>query len=198
MPSFSGASEADSDTSAPDEIDNLRTYIAKLEQKVNSLELENKQLLKNVDELLESQFGIAQFKDSDSEINFYTGFPNFQTLLACYNFLNPGENGSNIVYVNSAKEDLEFSSSMNADGFLRNKPGPRRKLSTLDEFFLVLVRMRLVRCCKLENLTLGFQAAPRLFSGQVDEQFCLCSSEYEMSTCVIYCTNSHTVFTSIA
>ena len=38
---------------------------------------------------------------------------------------------------------------------------------------------------------LGFQAAPRLFSGQADEQFCLRSSEYEMSTCVIYCTNSH-------
>ena len=38
---------------------------------------------------------------------------------------------------------------------------------------------------------LGFQAAPRLFSGQADEQFCLCSSEYEMSTCVIDCTNSH-------
>ena len=37
---------------------------------------------------------------------------------------------------------------------------------------------------------LGFQAAPRLLSGQADEQFCLCSSEYEMSTCVIYCTNS--------
>lgn len=143
MPSFSSVSEADSDTSAPDEIDNLRAHIAKLEQQVNSLELENKQLLKNVDELLESQFGIARFKESDSDINFYTGFPNFQTLLACYNFLNPGENGSNIVYVNSAKEDLEFSSSINADGFLGNKPGPRRKLSTLDEFFLVLARMRL-------------------------------------------------------
>ena len=38
---------------------------------------------------------------------------------------------------------------------------------------------------------LGFQAAPRLFSGQADKQFCLCSSEYEMSTCVIYCTNWH-------
>ena len=143
MPSFSSVSEADSDTSAPDEIDNLRAHIGKLEQQVNSLELENKQLLKNVDELLESQFGIARFKESDSDINFYTGFPNFQTLLACYNFLNPGENGSNIVYVNSAKEDLEFSSSINADGFLGNKPGPRRKLSTLDEFFLVLARMRL-------------------------------------------------------
>ena len=38
---------------------------------------------------------------------------------------------------------------------------------------------------------LGFQATPRPFSGQADEQFCLCSSEYEMSTCVIYCANSH-------
>ena len=136
-------SEADSDTSAPDEIDNLRAQIGKLQQQVNSLELENKRRLKNVDELLESQFGIARFKDSDSDINFYTGFSNFQTLLACYNFLNPGENGSNIVYVNSAKEDLEFSSSSNADGFQGNKPGPRRKLSTLDEFFLVPVRMRI-------------------------------------------------------
>ena len=38
---------------------------------------------------------------------------------------------------------------------------------------------------------LGFQAAPQLFFGQADEQFCLCSSEYEMSTFVIYCTNTH-------
>ena len=38
---------------------------------------------------------------------------------------------------------------------------------------------------------LGFQACPRLFSGQGDGQFCLYISEYEMSTCVIYCTNSH-------
>ena len=68
MPSFSSVSEADSDTSSPDEIDNLRAHIAKLEQQVNSLVLENKQLLKNVDELLESHFGIARFKDSDSDI----------------------------------------------------------------------------------------------------------------------------------
>ena len=33
---------------------------------------------------------------------------------------------------------------------------------------------------------LGFQVALQLFSGQADEQFYLCSSEYEMSTCVIY------------
>ena len=40
-------------------------------------------------------------------------------------------------------EDLEFPSSINVDGSQGNKPGGRRKLSTLDEFFMVLVRMRL-------------------------------------------------------
>ncbi len=52
MPSFSGVSGADSDTSTADKINNLRAHIAKLEQQVNSLELENKQLLKNVNKLL--------------------------------------------------------------------------------------------------------------------------------------------------
>lgn len=87
--------------------------------------------LKNVDELLESQFGIIWFKDSDSDINFYTGFPNYKTLLACYNLLNPGENGENIVYVNSATKDLDFSASSNVDGSQGNKLGRHRELSIL-------------------------------------------------------------------
>ena len=142
MPSFDSVSE-DSDSPASGEISDLRLHIAKLEEQLKSLQQENKHLLKNVDELLESQFGITRFKDSDSDINFYTGFPNYETLLACYNFLNAGENGENIVYVNSATEDLEFSASSNVDGSQENKPGRRRKLSTLDEFFIALVRMRL-------------------------------------------------------
>ena len=72
---------------ASDEVSDFRAHIAKLEEQIKSLQLENKQLLKNVDELLESQFGITRFRDSDSDIKFYTGFPNFKTLLACYNFL---------------------------------------------------------------------------------------------------------------
>lgn len=43
--------------------------------------------------------------------------------------------------VNSAK-DLEFSASSNVDGSQGNKPGRRRELSTLNDFFMVLVRMR--------------------------------------------------------
>lgn len=87
--------------------------------------------MKNVDELLESRFEIIRFKDSDSDINFYTGFPNYKTLLACYNLLNPGENGENIVYVNSATKDLEFSASSNVDRSQGNKLGRHRELSIL-------------------------------------------------------------------
>ncbi|CAH3019724.1 unnamed protein product, partial [Porites evermanni] len=60
------------------------------------LQLHNKHLLKTVDELLLNQFGITKF---NSDINFYTSFPNYLTLLACYSFLNPGGNGENIVYI---------------------------------------------------------------------------------------------------
>ena len=143
MEMLSCSSEGDSDLLSSDEISDLRARIAKLEQQIDSLKLENTHLLKGVDEPLKSQFGITKSKDSDSGTNFYNGFPNYQTLLACYNFLNPGENGENIVYVNSANEDLEFSQSGNGNRFQASKPGRHRKLSTLDEFFVVLVRMRL-------------------------------------------------------
>jgi len=80
--------ESDSPTS--DEMSHLPVHIAKLEEQIKFLWLENKHLLKNVDELLESYFGITRFKESYMDINVYTGFPNYQMLLACYNFLNPG------------------------------------------------------------------------------------------------------------
>ena len=119
----------------------LKARIARLEDEAHTLRLENKDLLQTMDDLSGNLFGIFRFKDSDSDINFYTGFPNYQTLHACYNFLNPGQNGENIVYVTSGMDNcLTPTNNQDAAG---NKPGRRRKLSTLDEFFMVLVRMRL-------------------------------------------------------
>ncbi|RMX53243.1 hypothetical protein pdam_00024395, partial [Pocillopora damicornis] len=112
--------------------------------------------LKNVDELLESQFGIIRFKDSDSDINFYTGFPNYKTLLACYNLLNPGENGENIVYVNRATKDLEFSASSNkldltVDPSTQEKKDCEeiRKLLSSKDHSGEAVKMRDIPCKKL-------------------------------------------------
>ena len=62
------------------------------------------------------------FQDSDLDINFYTGFPKYETLMVCFNVLDSGVNGENIVYVNSATEDLEFSASSNVDGSQGKNP----------------------------------------------------------------------------
>ena len=43
--------------------------------------------MKNAEELLESQFGKTRFKDSDSDINFYTEFPNYKTLYLKFGYL---------------------------------------------------------------------------------------------------------------
>lgn len=141
-PSCSSKNDRNSESDV-DQISQLRAHIAQLEQEKNMLQPHNKHLSKTVDELLANQFGITKFMGEDSDINFYTGFPNYQTLLACYNFLNPGENGENIVYITSANDELEFPAFPTNEINRGNKPGRRRKLSTLDEFFIVLVRMRL-------------------------------------------------------
>ena len=108
---------------------------------LNMLQLHNKHLSKTVNKLLANQFGITNFMGEESDINFYTSFPNYQTLLDFYNFLNQGENGENIVYITS--DELEFPAFPANASNRENKPGRRRKPSTLDEVFIVLIRMTL-------------------------------------------------------
>ena len=55
---------------ARDENVKLRLYISRLEAERESLFLENNNLSNTVDEVVRDQFGIAKFKDSDSDINF--------------------------------------------------------------------------------------------------------------------------------
>ncbi len=119
-----------------DEENNQKNYIMQLEQ-------QNNDLSQRVEELIRNQFGIEKFKESSSDICFYTGFPNYETLLACYNFLNPGDNGENIVYCNTVDNNLKnCGPKASCLGYNGNKPGRRRKLSMLNEFFMVLIRMR--------------------------------------------------------
>ena len=103
------------DTTIANQVNELRAHIARLEQETSTLQVENKRLLEIVDELLVGQFCITKFKDSDSDVNFYYAFPNYQTLLGCYDFLNPGENGQNIVYATSLNDDLEWTVEVNEE-----------------------------------------------------------------------------------
>ena len=65
----------------------------------------------------------------DSKVAFYTGFPSYDHLKACYNFLGP------------ARDNLEYKDSVRI--FYKSNKGQPRCLSPLHEFFLVLIRLRL-------------------------------------------------------
>lgn len=75
--------------------------------------------------LQRQQFCLEQFENSDSDICFYTGFPSFNALQACFRLLDPVDN---IIYkdTNDKKRVLK-----------------QKKLSYLNQFFLTLVRLRL-------------------------------------------------------
>ena len=81
----------------------------------------------------ESKFRLENFKHDDKQVLFYTGFQSYSSLMACYNYLGPSVNC------------LEYWGSKRTDTTQDDKrPGGRyRSLPPLEEFFLVLVRLRL-------------------------------------------------------
>ena len=81
-------------------------------EKLKSLELENASLKAEI-EVLKRQKGLADSRvfqlrtfTSHEDIAFYTGFPNFATFNAVYEFLNTGTNGENIRYCSSKERSV--------------------------------------------------------------------------------------------
>ena len=83
-----------------------------------------------IEKLKAPQFSLEKIKDDDSAVRFYTGFPNFSS---------------------GNKKDLFSQSQLNSA-----KSGPKRKLALIDEFFLVLVRLKV-----------------GLFLGDLSDRFCI-------------------------
>ena len=99
------------------------TYVKSLEERVSALRTE----------IQNQEFSIKRFQNDDSSISFYTGFPNYETLLACFSLVvDKARNMSYGKYHRKQFNTLTLES-----------PGVPRSLSLLDEFFLVLVRIRL-------------------------------------------------------
>ena len=97
--------------------DDLPAVIEELKGKVMGLE----------EIIAASKFCIENIANDDPLITFYTGFPSYDSLKACYEYLGPGVN------------DLKYWGSNNQD----IGHGIKRLLSNFNEFFLVLVRLRL-------------------------------------------------------
>ena len=96
----------------------LRTKILELEQQLKDLKLK----------LDKQKFCLTNICSDDSKVAFYTGFPSQSSLQACYNFLGPAV--SKLSHIPTAEETTR-------------KCGRPRSLLPEDEFFLILVRIRL-------------------------------------------------------
>ena len=118
-------------------------------EKLKSLELENASLKAEI-EVLKRQKSLADSRvfqlrnfTSDEDISFYTGFPNFATFNAVYEFLNTGPNGENIRYCSSKERSVpKCFYDENEEPEECTHKGRKRSLEAREEFFLVLCRLR--------------------------------------------------------
>ncbi|CAH3171376.1 unnamed protein product, partial [Porites lobata] len=75
----------------------LQELVSKLKEKVTDLE-------EKYEKLEERLFSFKNIASQDSLVAFYTAFPNLQTMMALYHYLDPGDRGENISYWLSGKD----------------------------------------------------------------------------------------------
>ena len=116
-----------------------------LEIKIAQLESENEKLMKENRKLLEDNaflatklrrgFSIDNIKDDRKLFSFYTGLPDYEKFKILFNSFGSAVN--NLVYIDSNTNRNKSNSPF------YTKRGPKRNLTPEQEFFLVLVRLRL-------------------------------------------------------
>ena len=73
---------------AEKELSNLRKKNDELERKITENEQHQETMSSRI-------FSLDRF-ESDEDVNFYTGLPNYATLISIFEFLNPGKDCENI------------------------------------------------------------------------------------------------------
>ncbi|CAH3143687.1 unnamed protein product [Pocillopora meandrina] len=120
---------------AESEINNLRRENIELNEKLAECERQQKEMSSRL-------FCVDR---TDGDISFYTGLSSYVTFMAIFEYLNPGDNCANIRprgIVIDVPEDFYNSDSEDEGNVQAAKKGRRRKLKPLDEFFIVLSRLR--------------------------------------------------------
>lgn len=103
---------------------------------VNNLKVKLGNLQKDIDSYKEREFSLEKFKDDSTAIQFYTGFQNYNTLMDFFNYLEPKLSKLQYWRSHDAKETQPYQENGKA------KPGPKKKLAHINEFFMVLVRLK--------------------------------------------------------
>lgn len=75
-------------------VEDLKTEVEHLKEKLSKAK-EKEYLFR---------FGLERFSSSPEDINFYTGFPDYKTLVAFWQYIEP--NAANLTYYSSAARDV--------------------------------------------------------------------------------------------
>ena len=121
-----------------DPILELEAKIAALETKLANCQLKLREAEEENAILVERQFSLDKIKHDNSAILFYTGFPSYEALIGFFNDIK--QKIPKMQYwkgENALKESQPYQTDDN-----KKKPGPSRKLPPLDEFLLVLLRLK--------------------------------------------------------
>ena len=117
---------------------NFKSEAEALNQKIYTLNNQVALLELQIAELKKSPFSIEKLKAGESATKFYTGFPYFSSLLATFGYFEPKL--SRMHYwrgkQSSCNTDLEYHEKSSL------KPDRKRTLSHLEEFVLVLMRLK--------------------------------------------------------
>lgn len=107
-------------------------FLSEIEGKIKDLDEAVAQ-----NEIYRSQIlDLNDMKSNARQIQFWTGFPNYETMYALFEFLEP--RAKTMTYW---RGNQTLSGERDSDSFY-NKRGPERKLTLLDEFFLTMVRLK--------------------------------------------------------
>ena len=126
-------------------ISNNDKKIQEMEQEIMELKRQLKYMQRQNDDLNDRLFTLENLKSKDSSATFYSGFPNWETFMVVYTYLDPGEKGENISYWRSTNPGLfsDYTVDNKADESLTKK-GRARSLRPQDEFLMVMCRLCLL------------------------------------------------------
>ncbi|XP_068723262.1 uncharacterized protein [Montipora capricornis] len=120
---------------------------------IDEIKMEHGRLLQELQEFKAkeriSKFGLERFSSSDEDINFFTGFPDYVTLLEFWKYVEP--NASKLTFFSFVRDNTDSINFEDKFLFMAGKEksfpgrnvGCARSLQPIDEFWLFLTRLRL-------------------------------------------------------
>ncbi|XP_065054824.1 uncharacterized protein LOC135683491 [Rhopilema esculentum] len=116
--------------------DTLQSQSQELSAKVIELENQVEQLELQLAQVKLSLFSIEKLKSDSSATRFFTGFPNFPTLMSTFEYFEPKVQQMHCNWCGNK------SSQSSDDYHTKSSRGPKRPLTHLEEFILVLMRLK--------------------------------------------------------